>query len=835
MSNWKVIRPAAFTNLITNPSMELGTTGYSAGASATVGKSVDNSLFGSASLEMTRTGAGTSHVTGPTVTVADAQQYLSLWIYIDTGWTGGAVTLASSAFTSAVEDVTTNASTSTTAEWVKLWLLFTPDSGDLIGTFTLTSASPASSPETFQVDGVMMGTASLEQTYVDGDQPEGVWNGAAHASTSYRIETDRNGGEILDLESDLYYVVTREMGTGVMPVKNSFHKQAQQGGAIFTNAHLETRNIVFPGAFNAGQDYSASVTNFHSRRQALLKLFYPRTGQLIDEQQLPVSMRYVGAADDKEIRVYYDGGLNDGPLGSGVSDPETLRLLATDPFFYGVGQKSTVLDTQDSATFRIVARRIGRAQNIGTDVWDNLGPPDAAGGGQDLYTIAEDGTYIYLGGAITNWDNQGGNFDYIVRWDKVAETYSAMGTGGDATVRKIKVHPNGDVYAAGQFTNMGGVVCRGVARWDGSTWNALGPPSAGGNVTGLEIDNEGNVYVIGSFTNWDGIAAADYVAKWDGSSWSALGAAATGGTMSDGAIFGDYLYVVGSFTAVDGGTSASKIARWDLVNDAWEVVHSSTIDNNAVNEIIFDSLGNFYIGGSFTTIDSDSDFSYIAHFNDQAFVSLDGGMNGQVVGLALDDKDTLYAGGNFTTAGTLTLLNDRLAQWNGSAWAPMDINFDGNSEVNAFHFSPESRDLYVVTDSVGAGTGTYSGDTTINYTGSAEAYPTITFERSGGTSATLVSLRNETTGANIYLNYPLQDGEKLTLATNPFAGVSVTSTARLDANYAILQGSDIGGFFLTPSNTAAGQDNIITAYVDTAGSPTVTATMFWRDTFLSQD
>jgi len=49
-----------------------------------------------------------------------------------------------------------------------------------------------------------------------------------------------------------------------------------------------------------------------------------------------------------------------------------------------------------------------------------------------------------------------------------------------------------------------------------------------------------------------------------------------------------------------------------------------------------------------------------------------------------------------------------------------------------------------------------------------------------------------------------------------------------------LQNSDIGNFYLDPGNVAS-KDNIISCFVTTAGAPTITALLFYRNTYLSQD
>ena len=72
----------------------------------------------------------------------------------------------------------------------------------------------------------------------------------------------------------------------------------------------------------------------------------------------------------------------------------------------------------------------------------------------------------------------------------------------------------------GGGTEAGGVRVNHIAKWDGSSWSALGQ-GVDGMVHALVFDSTGNLYVGGNFTEAGGL---DNIAKWgDGSSWSALG------------------------------------------------------------------------------------------------------------------------------------------------------------------------------------------------------------------------------------------------------------------------------------------------------------------------
>ena len=112
--------------------------------------------------------------------------------------------------------------------------------------------------------------------------------------------------------------------------------------------------------------------------------------------------------------------------------------------------------------------------------------------------------------------------------------------------------------------------------------------------------------------------------------------------------------------------------------------------------------------------------------------------------------------------------------------------------------------------------------------GTAPAYPKIVFARSGGTLATIKTLRNETTGKEILFDYDLSDGETLTIDLAPLQKSAISSTfgRRLDA---VLGSSSFGSWLLQPDS------NDVTAFVDVTGGPTVTAYMVWKDVYKSFD
>lgn len=101
-------------------------------------------------------------------------------------------------------------------------------------------------------------------------------------------------------------------------------------------------------------------------------------------------------------------------------------------------------------------------------------------------------------------------------------------------------------------------------RWDAS----FGADALNGVVYALEVYN-GELYAAGNFTDAAG-AAVSSIARWDGRQWRDVGGGVLldddPGTIHDLAVYGDssgiYLFAVGEFDTA-GGVPANQVARWD--------------------------------------------------------------------------------------------------------------------------------------------------------------------------------------------------------------------------------------------------------------------------------
>jgi hypothetical protein len=263
----------------------------------------------------------------------------------------------------------------------------------------------------------------------------------------------------------------------------------------------------------------------------------------------------------------------------------------------------------------------------------------------------------------------------IAKWDGASWSALGSGVGGRYPyVSALAFDPSGNLYAGGTFTTAGGVTVNGLAKWDGASWSSLGSGLGGivtsplqspnlPSVSALAFDTEGNLYAGGSFMKAGGVWSYS-IAKWDSTSWSALGWGLgmqywwlsmypnVNALAVDAS--GD-LYVGGTFISTAGLVVVNNIAKWD--GTSWSPLGSGTGSlYRPVNALAIDASGNLYAGGNFSTAGGVA-VSCIAKWDGTSWSPLGSGTGGdypKVNALAIDASGNLYAGGDFTQAGGKT-------------------------------------------------------------------------------------------------------------------------------------------------------------------------------------
>lgn len=433
---------------------------------------------------------------------------------------------------------------------------------------------------------------------------------------------------------------------------------------------------------------------------------------------------------------------------------------------------------------------------------------------------------LYAGGFFTTAD---GNAALgIAKWDWV--TWAALPDGGLSGGASPACHaivgmPDGRLFAAGAFTDAGGTAAKGIAMHDGTNWSSIGNLLTGaadpGQGYALAKDPNGNIYVGGLFATAGGVSAVN-IAKWDGTTWSALGSGCN--NYVTGLLWGidGNLYASGVFTEA-GGVAAVGIAKWDGVD--WSPVGGDCAGGSAAGYAIAQRAnGEIVLGGSFTSVAGIA-ANNIAAWNGSTWRALGSGVNAGVQDLGFSPNGNLIVGGVFTIIDDLTI-GDRIGVWNWSTWQPLDIDLPGTPTIYAMQTDEDT--LYIGFDSAGIALTAGAALSTIENEGTAKTYPKFTISRSGGTTAKLQSIRNLTTGHALLFDWALQDGETISIDLTP-GQKTINSTAIGNALNKLLPSSDIGSFCLDPG------ENEITLYISTTGSPILTALIQWETQFATLD
>lgn len=276
----------------------------------------------------------------------------------------------------------------------------------------------------------------------------------------------------------------------------------------------------------------------------------------------------------------------------------------------------------------------------------------------------------------------------------------ALGSGVNDIVEALAINGS-DVYVGGTFTQVCGVstcdngnlTVNHIARWNGSSWSALGN-GVSDYVDALAVSGS-DVYVGGGFTQVCGFPVCgtgkftvNRIAKWNGSAWSGVGNGVDD-TVRALAVTGSDVYAGGAFTQVcgvstcdNGNLAVNRVARWN--GSSWSALKSGVSD--AVDALAV-SGSDVYVGGLFTYVCGyqcligNVRVNYLARWDGSNWFAVGSGVSDMVEALAVSGSD-VYVGGFFrevcgvyTCDSSNTTVN-RIAKWNGSSWSALGYGLD---------------------------------------------------------------------------------------------------------------------------------------------------------------
>ncbi len=288
--------------------------------------------------------------------------------------------------------------------------------------------------------------------------------------------------------------------------------------------------------------------------------------------------------------------------------------------------------------------------------------------GHSLRTI---GSHLY---AVT-YANTPSDSNWVFRYD--GSTLDTLGAGVYLTTATNfsnlaciydVIEFNGDIYMCGEFDCVGNQAISGVARWDGTSWNALGT-GLSGNIPNnapvmyphqMTVFNNA-LYVVGNFQFADGVEV-NGVGKWDGSNWTALGSGFNGTVYGVGS-FNNELYVGGSFTQSN-GTTLNRIAKWDGNN--WVSPGFGFTDvspNFTFVHTFYNGPTGLYIGGGLHEVTPDLGMPMncggMVFFDGVSVSTFSGGVSGNDIEAIINDPDDqLLVGGGVFGNGYVGIVQD---------------------------------------------------------------------------------------------------------------------------------------------------------------------------------
>lgn len=783
-NEWSIIRPQAATNLITNPSVETATTGYSATSTGTTI---------AAGTTYVRRGYRSLTVT-PTSSTGEGAYFGTITMTSGTSYTASVDVLGVAAipYSLYIGDTsgTAKATTSITGSgyWKRQTVTWACDGTASYRVYLCKGAS--ASTAAYYLDGLQVEATAYATTYIDGDQTgtaDGYkWTGTPNASTSTRSAQERAGGREYYLDTDITTRILLFDGVGVAPLEVFSEQRALLPGAEFQGTRTMPREMTL-----VIQTGSTSAAGFHSQRKDLIDLVKP---DLVSPEQ-PFVLRYYGAntsTDAIEISVVYAGGLELNSPTSYRVDKVAMRLVAFDPYWYELGNASAVLDIGDSLTTRYIAGRIAT-----TGQWSALGLSSNPTTGGTINAIAinpKNPDEVYIGGDFTGLGGTASR-DYLAKYTISTGAWATVGVSINAAVYALCFNPNGDLFIGGAFTNAGGeadadYICQII--YGSSSITALASGGTG-TVYALAWGTDNKLYFGGDFALWAGDGDIDYIGYWDNSSFTQLVANGSNGIVY--ALHTGYdgnLYIGGAFTDI-GGTTLAKIAKYNYstFDDMNSAISSSVrAITSSPDGVIYATTGALskYNGQSWESIGA-SDYS-----------------------LAHDGKLLHYTNGIY------------LVSYNGSSESYDDAIFEASWDSLAIAITPNG-DLFIGGDSTGAST--VAGTATITNNGTSDAYPIIEFEANMLPWPTeivkLYSVRNNTIGAQLSFSYQFTDEEILTISTQ--LGNRKVESSRYGNKYkAMSRGSELAKFRLQP-----GTNQILAlATASGDGTPTIAGRIKYR-------
>lgn len=840
MKFW-IVKPKAGTNQILNPRFDTptGITGWTAfGAGVTLASTGDHQRRGAYSMQVN---PATNVASGAYMGAMSVTNTLSYTFSVDVkGVAGQSMRIYIADVAGTVKAVKPFIAT---GYWQRMEVHHT--SAATIGTYRVyVIRDSIASIAPFYVDGAQFEQASKATTFMHGYAGNGYsWSGLPQQSTSIRSAFTKSGGELLCINDYARIINVYGFGMGQF---NQIMTKMTSGGDMYQGSLRQSRNVSLVLAYEG-----ANPGEIQAKRKIILDAVRP---DLLDGQEMV--LRYQGfdvngveATNPVDIRCVFQPSHVDTPDTS-VYQKDILAFTIPSGLLQGAYDDGKELDLYADFPAEFIVKRDPQGNwctfNYSTGFYD----PSITGLNGQVNDIKEaPNGDIYVCGYFTN---AGGVAlaDYVARWSKVSQAWQAVGdpvTGATITgIRCMAFDAAGDLYVGGDFTNLAGIANADYfAKYTLGTgapaaWAAVGS-GLDSVVNTIVISPAGTIYIGGNFTTASGNTNCNYIAYLSGSTWTPLATGLPGTVyvmrfMPDGI----KLIIGGSFTNAT-GTAGDCICGWDGTAFHSYTEFGATELNNTVIDIDITPSGAIVIGGAFTNAGDDANADYVAMWRGNNWGALDaGGVNNYVQTVSCLDNGDIYLSGDFSVAGSLTLV-DRIVKSVQGTYQKVDIDLPGTASVFSV-LKASDGSLYLgglfstaaLTPDVNAKTGVVAINLEVS-SASANVYPFVQVRGPG----TLKSIANYSTNKSVLFDgLTLQVGESIFLYFDP-TNLKFISTwgggigerhsgGRGNVMRYVVAGSDYGEFYLKP-----GTNYLSLFMTDTTAASG--AFMYWSPQFWGLD
>src|SRR5262245_56486529 len=365
-------------------------------------------------------------------------------------------------------------------------------------------------------------------------------------------------------------------------------------------------------------------------------------------------------------------------IGGGVyagADGAIFDVMAVDPDGAGPLTERLVIGGAFQNAGTVVGRGVA-AWDPASTAWSRFGSGlrDASGIGRVSALATLPGGDLVAAGVFRLNGNPA--FEGVARWDGTSWSPLRGATGLALTnVTALRMLPNGDLVAGVTFIQANYATGNGVALWNGTEWALIGglftQSGSAGILSEFALMPNGDLVVGGRFDDAGGVAVSN-IARWNGSTWSAIGTVPSltqsGSMILSLAVLPNGDLVAGGDFGVWRGDPFDCIARWN--GTQWQALGpglTTTGFGRNVKSLLAMPNGDLIASGGFTNAGV-TPVANIARWDGTSWSPLGTGISSGAEAMTLLSDGRLVAAGNFTAAGGQPVWG--MALWDGSAWSP---------------------------------------------------------------------------------------------------------------------------------------------------------------------